>query len=483
MAVTPEPVMGQTPPSGLGPAPGPVPTALRNVAVMDQRISSGEAGAARGSGGRTSRRRSSLATALLDVPRRWRDPRSWQDMANLLLVSPIVGILFASATLLGLVASALTAWIIGLGVAVSAWTLRLSAQMARFDRRRIERVSGSHIEPLALPRREPGASIRAYHRAWARAPWLWRMPAYQMARVPVVGVLVFGAVVWWWAIIICFVLAAQPSHSVPLLGLPLGPLHLSGGEMAVLVVTGVAGIVLWPTVLRVVPAVDVALGRWLLGPSRTGQLSAEVARLGEARSLALEAEEAERRRIERDLHDGLQPELVNLALDLGLAKSRLRSDPDAAWLLVERAHEEAKRAAEDLRNLVRGIHPSVLDERGLDAALSGLVASCTVPVSVIAELPHRPPAKAEGTAYFVVAEAVTNITKHAHARKAVVHIDYMDGALRVVVEDDGRGGARLEPTGGLAGLAARVASMDGTFTLHSRDGGPTRIEAVIPCEP
>jgi len=256
---------------------------------------------------------------------------------------------------------------------------------------------------------------------------------------------------------------------------------LNPGEMAGLVIAGVVGLLAWPGAVRIVPAVDAALGRGLLGPSRTSQLSSEVVRLGEARSLAVESAEAERRRIERDLHDGLQPELVNLALDLGLAKSRICSDPDAAWSLVERAHEEAKRAAEDLRNLVRGIHPSVLDERGLDAALSGLVASCTVPVSVSIDLPFRPPANAEATAYSVVAEAVTNVTKHAQAHKAAVQIDYMGGAIRVVVEDDGRGGAHLEPAGGLAGLAARVASVDGTFSLNSPQGGPTRIEAVIPC--
>jgi signal transduction histidine kinase len=247
------------------------------------------------------------------------------------------------------------------------------------------------------------------------------------------------------------------------------------------VVAGVAGLLAWPAALRAVPAIDASLGRWLLGPSRASQLSTEVARLSQARSLAVASAAAERRRIERDLHDGLQPQLVNLALDLGLARARLRSDPGAAQSLIDRAHEEAKRAAEDLRNLVRGIHPSVLDERGLDAALSALVAACPVPVSVNVDLPRRPAPTPEAAAYYVVAEAITNISKHAHARKAAVSIGYADGALRVAVEDDGRGGTCLEPGGGLEGLAARVASLDGTFKLSSPQGGPTRIEAVIPC--
>jgi signal transduction histidine kinase len=270
---------------------------------------------------------------------------------------------------------------------------------------------------------------------------------------------------------------------VYLIGWALGPVSLTPAKTAALVLTGVAGLLAWPAVVRAVPLAEASLGRWLLGPSQASQLTTEVARLSQARSLAVASAEAERRRIERDLHDGLQPQLVNLALDLGLARARLRSDPAAAQSIIDRAHEEAKRAAGDLRNLVRGIHPSVLDERGLDAALSALVASCSVPVAVNVSLPRRPPQATETTAYYVVAEAVTNVSKHSRAVKAAVSIGYAGDALRVSVEDDGRGGARLDPGGGLAGLAARVAALDGTFELSSPLGGPTRIEAVIPCAP
>lgn len=159
---------------------------------------------------------------------------------------------------------------------------------------------------------------------------------------------------WWWGTIVCFVLAGQPSGPVQLLAWDVGPLNLTAFETALLVVAGVAGVLAWPAVLRVVPAIDIVLGRRLLGRSRAAELTAEVSRLSEARTLAVESAEAERRRIERDLHDGLQPQLVSLALDLGLAKSRIQRDPDNAREMVERAHEEAKRAAEDLRSLVRG---------------------------------------------------------------------------------------------------------------------------------
>jgi signal transduction histidine kinase len=218
--------------------------------------------------------------------------------------------------------------------------------------------------------------------------------------------------------------------------------------------------------------------RLLLAPTR----QAEIERLAEARAQAVAAAGAERRRIERDLHDGLQPRLVSLAVDLGIAEARFGKDPDSARALLARAHADAKAAIEELRGLVRGIHPSVLDGRGLDAALSALIASCPVPITLRAGLPRRPDPIREAAAYYVAAEAITNIAKHASARSATVTVQASEHDLRVVVEDDGAGGARIEPGGGLAGLAARIASVDGTFTVSSPPGGPTRIEAVIPCE-
>ncbi len=218
--------------------------------------------------------------------------------------------------------------------------------------------------------------------------------------------------------------------------------------------------------------------RLLLAPTR----HAEIERLAEARAQAVAAAEAERRRIERDLHDGLQPLLVSLAVDLGIAEARFGKDPESARSLLTRAHADARTAIEELRGLVRGIHPSVLDGRGLDAALSALVASCPVPVTLRVDLPQRPDPIREATAYYVAAEAITNVAKHASARSATVTVGSGERTLRVVIEDDGNGGARVEPGGGLAGLAARISSIDGTFTVSSPPGGPTRVEAVIPCE-
>lgn len=396
------------------------------------------------------------------------------------VASLLVGAPFAVATVLGLFASLVTAWIVGAGVLVRAGALRLGARMAGYDRHRLERL-GVHVEAMALPEPEPGASFGQRQLAWSRARWLWRLPAYQLVRLPFAAARAFVAVGWWWSAIACFVLAGGPTDRIELLAWQIGP--VSPGTTAPFVLAGLFGIGAWPAVVGATADLDAGLARALLGPSRTGQLAAEVSRLSEARALAVESAETERRRIERDLHDGLQPQLVSLALDLGLARSRFDRDPDAARSMVERAHEEAKRATEDLRNLVRGIHPAVLDERGLDAALSALVAGCAVPVSVRVDLPGGVDPSREAVAYYVVAEAITNVTKHAEARGASVAIAGDGAALHVLVEDDGRGGARLEPGGGLTGLAARVASIDGTLTLSSPVGGPTRVEAVIPCAP
>lgn len=412
---------------------------------------------------------------------------TWAATANL-VISVALGGVFAYATAWALLMVAVTFWILGVGTTVRAGVLWLAVQMARVDRRRLEWLSGVRIGPPALPRADPGAGFRDRQDAWASSPWLWRLAAYQLVRLPVVAALASAVVAWWWAAIGCFVLAGHPARPWYLLAWRISTaLTLAPAERAALVSAGVAGLLAgllaWPAAVRAVASVDGSLGRWLLGPSRASQLSTEVARLAQARSQAVASAEAERRRIERDLHDGLQPQLVNLALDLGLAKARLRSDPGTAQPLIDRAHREAKRAGEDLRNLVRGIHPSVLDERGLDAALSALVAACPIPVAATVALTSRPAPGPEAVAYYVVAEAITNISKHAQARNAAVTISDAGGALRVVIEDDGLGGARIDPGGGLEGLAARVASLEGTFELSSPSGGPTRIEAVIPCAP
>jgi signal transduction histidine kinase len=195
----------------------------------------------------------------------------------------------------------------------------------------------------------------------------------------------------------------------------------------------------------------------------------------------VDAAETERRRIERDLHDGAQQRLVSLAMELGRAKAKFASDPEAAEAIVSQAHEQAKEALTELRNLVRGVHPPVLSDRGLDAALSGLAALSPVPVSVSVDVPVRPSASVEAIAYFVVAEALTNIAKHSRATRAEVTVRRSGNVLKLVISDDGIGGANAAGQG-LSGLAARVAGVDGRMAVTSPVGGPTVIEVALPCD-
>ncbi|MFF9853366.1 sensor histidine kinase [Streptomyces litmocidini] len=242
-------------------------------------------------------------------------------------------------------------------------------------------------------------------------------------------------------------------------------------------------------VLAAVPALAAALVRFearlapgLLGPDPNEGLARRVADLTESRAGAVDAADAERRRIERDLHDGAQQRLVSLALNLGLARAALKDLPPEAREVIDTAHREAKEAIEELDQLVRGLHPAVLDERGLDAALSGLAARAPLPVRLRVDLPRRSASAVEAVAYFVVSEALTNVAKHAReATRAEVTVTRLGGILRVVISDDGAGGADPSRGSGLKGLAQRVRSVDGTFRMTSPVGGPTMMSVELPC--
>jgi signal transduction histidine kinase len=184
--------------------------------------------------------------------------------------------------------------------------------------------------------------------------------------------------------------------------------------------------------------------------------------------------------MERDLHDGAQQRLVALALDLKLARSTLDRDPAAAAELLEAAAGNLSDTTEELRELARGIHPPVLADRGLVAALDALAARSAVPVTVDADLTARVPAAVEAAAYFVVSEALTNVARHAHAEKAVVTVRGSDGRLNVEVHDDGDGGADPARGSGLRGLVDRVAALDGSLEVESPAGTGTVLRAVIP---
>jgi signal transduction histidine kinase len=248
------------------------------------------------------------------------------------------------------------------------------------------------------------------------------------------------------------------------------------------VLIGLALLLAAPWIARGAAAIQLTTARVLLSPNDRELLETRVETLEDTRSRMVAAADAERRRIERDLHDGAQQRLVALAMTLGRAKVRLDSDPDTAKKLVNEAHDEAKLALGELRDLARGIHPAVLTDRGLDAALSALAARCPIPVTVSVSVPIRPNVGVEAVAYFIAAESLTNITKHSHARRARIDVTAPNSRLHMEISDDGVGGANLSRGSGIAGLRDRARAIDGDFILTSPPGGPTTILVELPCE-
>ena len=269
--------------------------------------------------------------------------------------------------------------------------------------------------------------------------------------------------------------------------LPGGGLSINGhaypGTEWIAFVVGLGALLAAPPLTRGLAAGSAAFTRWLISPPRGAELEARVTELEVSRERVVDAAEAERRRIERDLHDGAQQRLVALAMELGRAKAKFADDVDGAAALIDQAHSEAKAALVELRDLVRGVHPPVLTERGLDAAVSGLIARCPVPVDLQYDVPVRPRPAVEAVAYFTIAEALTNIAKHARATQVRLVVEGApgpSGTLNVVISDDGAGGA--DPEGaGLRGLADRISGVDGALSVESPAGGPTIISAVLPC--
>jgi signal transduction histidine kinase len=250
-----------------------------------------------------------------------------------------------------------------------------------------------------------------------------------------------------------------------------------------------AGLVLLPvipwlltvlTVLTVLAGAHGALARALAAGDAGERLRAELTEVRRSRARLADAFEAERRRIERDLHDGTQQRLVSVTMQLGLARLDLPPRSSAAAAVAD-AHQQAKQLMAELRELIQGIHPRVLADRGLPAALDELADRCPVPVTVHTAVSGRLPSHVEATAYFAVAEALTNIAKHSAASRASVTARHQDSTLTVDISDDGHGGADPERGTGLTGLADRVAVINGKVSLSSPPGGPTLLRMELPC--
>ncbi|MEU6140176.1 sensor domain-containing protein [Streptomyces sp. NPDC047081] len=222
-------------------------------------------------------------------------------------------------------------------------------------------------------------------------------------------------------------------------------------------------------------------GRELLAAGPETDLSLRIAELTATRAAALDAHATELRRIERSLHDGTQNRIVSVTVLLGAARRMVARDPAGADELLERAQSAAEQALAELRTVARSILPPVLADRGLAGALSGLAANSAVPCRIDVDVPERCAASVEATAYFVVAEALTNIAKHSGARQATITARSRGGRLLLQVEDDGRGGADADGGSGLTGIRRRIAALDGTLDLASPPGGPTTLKVDLPC--
>lgn len=285
--------------------------------------------------------------------------------------------------------------------------------------------------------------------------------------------LLFAVVVAAWGIPVYLL-------SIPLWGWAVD--SLAWTEIVPMAMVGAGLILLAPVATGALGQMLARYTEWGVGPDRIALMEQQVREVSQNREEILAAVAGERRRIERNLHDGVQQRLVALGIDLGLAKAKLDSDPKAAAELLEAATATIRESIGELRVIGRGLHPAILGDRGLDAALSSIVSSSAIPVELRCELSINPPAETQEAAYFVVSEALTNVMKHSGANVAVVEVASGETELLVSIYDDGRGGASTSGTG-LAGISARARGLGGTFDLSSPPGGPTTVTVVLPYPP
>jgi signal transduction histidine kinase len=341
------------------------------------------------------------------------------------------------------------------GPVLALWAIH---GLGALQRMRFRAVLG--VEIAAPPRAVGSSLLQRPVRAW-RAPATWRQLGYHLLAMisGTAGGLLVAAC--WTAPVLTYLVVRQGEGAGAAAGLVRAVLLAAIVAAAMLLVA--------PWMARSVAAADEAGGRALLGPSRSEELALRVETLARSRAEVVAATDAERRRIERDLHDGAQRRLVALAMQLGMARASLGDDvPEPLRQVIEQAHDEATEA------------------------LAELAANAPVPVRLRVDAGARCAPAIEAVAYFVVSEALTNVAKHAGAGRAEVTVERTGDRLRVVVADDGRGGATLDPVGGagaaangggtgLRGLAQRAAAVDGTLTVDSPPGGPTRITVELPC--
>ena len=412
-------------------------------------------------------------------------PATWPAAMHVLL-DGVVGLLTTWLVLLGLAGTLLLLPFALLGLPVWILTTWMGVVLARLQITRIRVLLGVEItqQPLPAPEVNPVRNPLRYGGALMRDPGVRRRLAHHLLAGPL-GVLtslfafllLAGGVT---LLLLPLIAVRDDPTSLVVLGLAVPS---TGTSRAVLAVLGLGMLLVAPVVIRALAAFDVAVSRNLLGPVPEA-LARRVDELVASRARVVDSGEAERRRLERDLHDGTQQQLVALGMTLGRARARYRADPGGIGELLDDAHQQAKDAVTDLRSMLRGLHPPVLSDRGLDAALSAIAVRCPVPVTLTVDLPRRPSPTVEAIGYFVVAEGLTNVARHSGASTASVEVRRDgDGPLWITISDDGSGGA--DPAGGtgLHGLADRVSGVDGQLRIDSPLGGPTVLTVELPTGP
>ncbi|WP_052868027.1 sensor histidine kinase [Streptomyces niger] len=400
--------------------------------------------------------------------------RAWAFLLSGTVFGSVVLFLFAALLCAGLGLS-----VVGIGlVLLAAWAV-FGIPVAALERRRLLLVEP---EPLLDPHGSlPGTGAVPWVRSRLREPATWRELAYTLilgAVFTATGI-GFTALLGLSAIltvtpVIVWAIAPDTVMLVP--GEPLSdPVAALPGSAV-----GLFGLLVSAYVGGLLAGGQVRIAQHLLS-ARDEDLKSRVIELTRSRARLVDAFEAERRRIERDLHDGAQQQLVALTMTLGLAELELKGAESPARPLIARARDEARQALEQLRSLVRGIHPQVLTDHGLPAAVAELALRNPIPVTVEMDLPHRLPTGVESTAYFTITEALTNASKHSGADQVSVVGQLSNDKLVLLITDNGHGGADPAAGAGLQGLADRVAILKGRLIVTSPVGGPTQLRVEVPC--
>ena len=396
-------------------------------------------------------------------------PQTWYAVGAI-IVGPFVATL-AFGIVVALISTGLTTLLAGIGILFIAAGIESSRVVAWVERWRV--FVGEPDKPRAHPYRPFRGGIVDIVRAEFADEARWRDVLYVAVDLPltIIESTVVGVA---WALALSAL--TLPIWFEPRASLP--PIWLAS-------VAGVLLLFVAASLSQIVIRLHRQVVAGLLCTSESRALRREVETLRQSRSAVIDVEASELSRIERDLHDGAQQRLVMLSIDLGLASERIDTDPEGAKELMRSSQEQAREALAEIRQLVRGIAPSILLDRGLVPAIESVTGRGPIRTSIRSELAPgtRLSAAVERTAYFVASEALANVAKHSGASNCEVRVRLEGGQLVVEIWDDGKGGAIVAPGGGLAGLASRVAGVDGTLTVTSPSGGPTLIRAAIPVAP